>query len=407
MPTYRFRAVSATGAERLGDLEAPDLDRAAELVRDMGLVPVRIAPGATARSVSGSALTARFRRRPQLRDLILFTRQLETMLESGLPILTALETLHRQTANAELAAAIDRVRADVEQGSTLTEAVRRHPRCFSELYANLIHAGEEGGLLTPMLERLGVLLENEEETRQRIRSATFYPLIVVAELVLAFAVLLRFVLPKFANLFRNLNAELPLPTRILIGLSDLLDRQGFLLLAGIAVASVAFYLWCRTEAGRRRLDAWAFGAPVFGPLFQKIALARFARVLAALVAGGIPIVQALTIARGVAGNRLLEDEIDRMKDGVVAGHGLSEPIRDSRVVPPLVVQMISVGEETGSVDKVLGRVARFYDRDVDYAVRNLSTALEPALLVVLGGAVLFTALAVFLPLWNLMNAFRH
>ena len=172
-------------------------------------------------------------------------------------------------------------------------------------------------------------------------------------------------------------------------------------------ASVAFYLWCRTEAGRRRLDAWAFGAPVFGPLFQKIALARFARVLAALVAGGIPIVQALTIARGVAGNRLLEDEIDRMKDGVVAGHGLSEPIRDSRVVPPLVVQMISVGEETGSVDNVLGRVARFYDRDVDYAVRNLSTALEPALLVVLGGAVLFTALAVFLPLWNLMNAFRH
>ena len=405
MPTYKFRAVSASGAERLGDLEAPDLDRAADLVRGMGLTPVRIGPGAAAHSEE--SFFARFRRRPQLRDLILLTRQLETMLESGLPLLTALETLHRQTTHEELARAVDRVRADVEQGSTLTEAVRRHPRCFSELYANLIHAGEEGGLLTPMLERLGVLLENEEETRQRIRSATFYPLIVVAELVLAFGVLIRFVLPKFANLFRNLNAELPLPTRILIGVSDLLEHQGLLIVGGVAAAAVGFYFWARTEAGRRRIDAWAFGVPIFGPLFQKIALARFARVLGALVAGGIPIVQALAISRGVAGNRLLEEEIDRMRDGVVAGQGLSDPIRDSRVVPPLVVKMISVGEETGSVDKVLARVARFYDRDVDYAVRNLSTALEPALLIVLGGAVLFTALAVFLPLWNLMNAFRH
>jgi len=405
MPSYRFRAVSASGAERLGDLEAPDLDRAADLVRGMGLTPVRIAAGAPVRSTG--SLSARLRRRPQLRDLILFTRQLETMLESGLPLLTALETLHRQTTHPELARAVDRVRADVEQGSTLTDAVRRHPRCFSDLYASLIHAGEEGGLLTPMLERLGVLLENEEETLQRIRSATFYPLIVVAELVLAFGVLLRFVLPKFANLFRNLNAELPLPTRILVGTSDLLERHGLLLLGGAAVAAVCFHFWARTEAGRRQIDAWAFGVPIFGPLFQKIALARFSRVLGALVAGGIPIVQALAIARGVAGNRLLEEEIDRMRDGVVAGQGLSDPIQDSAVIPPLVVKMISVGEETGSVDKVLARVARFYDRDVDYAVRNLSTALEPALLIVLGGAVLFTALAVFLPLWNLMTAFRH
>ena len=405
MPTYRFRAVSATGAERLGDLEAPDVDRAADLVRGMGLTPIRIATGAVAEP--SESFAARFRRRPQLRDLILFTRQLETMLESGLPLLTALETLHRQTTNRELARAVDRVRADVEQGSTLTEAVRRHPRCFSELYANLVHAGEEGGLLTPMLERLGVLLENEEETRQRIRSATFYPLIVVAELVLAFGVLIRFVLPKFANLFRNLNAELPLPTRILIGVSDLLDHHGLLIMLAAGALGAGATFWSRTEAGRRRVDAWSFGVPIFGPLFQKIALARFSRVLGALIAGGIPIVQALAIARGVAGNRLLEDEIDRMRDGVVAGHGLSDPIRDSRVVPPLVVKMISVGEETGSVDKILARIARFYDRDVDYAVRNLSTALEPALLVVLGGAVLFTALAVFLPLWNLMNAFRH
>jgi type II secretory pathway component PulF len=405
MPSFRYRAVSSAGLAQQGLVEAPDLDRAVELVRTMGLTPVRMD------SQSGDAAEPRrfslLRKRVATRDLILFTRQLETMLEAGLPLLSALETLHEQTAHPELRLAIDRVRADVEQGGTLTDGLRRHPWCFPNLYANLVHAGEEGGMITSMLDRIASLLEYAEETEQRIRSATFYPLLIICELVLAFGVLVKFVLPRFASLFRNLNTELPLPTRVLIGTSDFVDRYWYLCLAVIGGLVVASVLWYRTEEARRRVDRFILTMPIFGEIFLKSIVSRFARVLAALVAGGIPIVQALEISRGALDNRVMEDEIDRMKEGLIAGQGLAEPLRASEIFPPLVTRMIAVGEETGAIDKMLLRVARYYDQDVDYTIKNLSTAIEPVLLLVLGVAVLFTALAVFLPLWNLMNAFRH
>jgi type II secretory pathway component PulF len=405
MPSFRYRAVSPAGLAQQGFVDAPDLDRAVDLVRTMGLTPVRM--DAQAREAAKPAGIQFLRKRVATRDLILFTRQLEAMLDSGLPILAALETLHQQTSQPELKDSIDRVRSDVEQGGSLTEAVSRHPRCFPALYVNLIHAGEEGGLITAMLDRIGSLLEYSEETEQRIRSATFYPMLIVCELVLAFGVLVKFVLPRFASLFRNLNTELPLPTRVLIGASDFVDHFWFLLLALAAGGVTAAVFWYRTEAGRRRVDHFILTAPIFGPIFLKIIVSRFARVLAALVAGGIPIVHALEIARGALDNRVMEEEIDRMKEGLIAGQGLAEPLKDSEIFPPLVVKMLAVGEETGSIDKMLLRAARYYDQDVDYTIKNLSTAIEPILLVVLGAAVLFTALAVFLPLWNLMNAFRH
>jgi MSHA biogenesis protein MshG len=403
MGAYRYRAVGAAGAARSGTIEAPDLDRAIDSVRGMGLVPVQIEPR-TAGSFPGASL---LRGRVPRRDLILFTRQLETMLEAGLPLLSVLEALHQQTVHPELRHAVDRVRADVERGSMLTEAMRRHPRCFPAVYVSLVHAGEEGGLLTAMLDRLGGLLEHEEETAHRIRSATFYPVLIVAELSLAFLVLVKFVLPRFASLFRNLNAELPLPTRILIAASDLFERDWPWLALGLGLAAVGAMAWSRTPEGRRCLDGLILRLPVVGPIFQMVALSRFSRVLAALTAGGIPIVQSLEISRGVVGNRVLEAEVDRMREGVVAGHGLTDPLRGRGVMPPILVKMLAVGEETGSIDKMLLRVARYYDRDIDYAVKNLSSTIEPALLVVLGGVVLFTALAVFLPLWNLMSAYRH
>ena len=407
MAVFEYRAVGAAGAARTGILEAPDLDRAIDQVRGMGLTPVTIEPqsaSGTARAWTRLALPPR---RPKPSELILFTRQLETMLEAGLPLLSALETLHDQATDASLKEAIDGVRSDVEQGSTLTEAMVRRPHCFPSLYAGLIHAGEEGGLLTPMLDRVGTILEYQEETRQRIRSATFYPLLVVAELLVAFVVLVKLVLPRFADLFRNLGADLPLPTRVLIAVSDGFERSWPALLALTALAVILGVLAVRTERGRKIRDSWILAMPVFGAIVRKVALARFARVLGALVESGIPIVQALGIARGVLGNRVLEMEIDRMREGLVEGRGLAEPLRGSRVMPPLVTKMLAVGEETGSIGPMLQRVARYYDRDVDYAVKNMSAALEPALLVVLGASVLFTALAVFLPLWNLMSAFRH
>ncbi len=406
MPAFRYRARNPAGAPHQGMLEAADLDHAIEMVRRLGLVPVRL------ETYEPEAPAERFRllrieKRVEPRDLILFTRQLETMLDSGLPLLSALEILHQQSTHPRLKAAIDRVRADVEQGSTLTEAMRKHPRVFPPLYANLIHAGEEGGLIVPMLDRLATLLESEAETEQRIRSATFYPILIIVELLLAFTVLLKFVLPRFASLFRKFGAELPLPTRILIGLSDATERYWLPGIVFLAAAAAAAVVWIRTPRGRRWVDRTLLSLPVLGPILLKASMSRVARVLSALIAGGTPIVQALTITRGVAGNRIIEEDLETMRTGVVAGTGLADSVRESRFFPPLVLKMMAVGEETGALDKMLLRVSRYYDQDVDYLVKNLSTAIEPVLLLILGAAVLFTALAVFLPLWNLMNVFRH
>jgi len=405
MAAFRYRARSLSGEAQTGLLEAPDLDQAVERIHSMGLVPVRLeaygAPQTRARTLPF------LDRKVTPRDLILFTRQLETMLDSGLPILSSLESLHSQTTHPKLKQAIDRVRSDVEQGSTLTEALRRQPECFPRIYVNLVFAGEEGGLLAQMLDRVASLLEYEAETDQRIRSATFYPTLIVSELGLAFLVLIKFVLPRFASLFRKFDTQLPLPTRVLIGLSDFFEHYWLAFLFVVVGSIAAAVVWSRTERGRVTIDRFVITVPIFGPIFMMTIMSRFSRVLSALLASGIPIVQALEIVRGVVGNKVIEAEIDKMRDGVVAGMGLAEPLRGSAYFPPLVVKMLAVGEETGAVDKMLLRVSRYYDQDVDYAVKNLSTAIEPVLLIILGAAVLFTALAVFLPLWNLMNVFRH
>lgn len=404
MPSYHYRAVAATGEARRGELEAPDLDAAIASVQGLGLTPIRLE---AKRAAAPRPRTIPFLAgRVGSRDLILFTRQLETMLEAGLPLVATLSLLRDQSANPILRDAVERVRSDVSQGSTLSEAVARHPRCFPELYVSLVHAGEESGLLTPMLDRIASILEYGEETEQRVRSATFYPMVIGIELVVAFLVLVKFVLPRFTSLFKGLGAQLPLPTRVLIGVSEVFEAHWLLIVAGAAAAAVGALLWVRTPAGRRRFDALLLRLPLFGVVIQKLVVSRFIRVLSALLTAGIPVVRALEISRGVAGNRVVEEEVDRMRDGVVAGQGLTDPLRGSRVFPPLVVEMVGVGEETGALDKMLARGAVYLDRDVDYSLKNLSTALEPILLAVLGGVILFTALAVFLPLWNLMNAFR-
>ena len=405
MPAFHYRAVAATGDARQGAIDATDLDAAILQIHAMGLTPIELS--AKAPAAPRSRALPLIGGKVGTRDLILFTRQLETMLDAGLPLVSALGMLHAQSTNPILRDAVDQIRSDISQGSTLTEAVSRHPRCFPELYASLIHAGEESGLLTEMLDRISSILEYSEETDQRLRSATFYPMVIGIELVVAFLVLVKFVLPRFASLFRGLGSELPLPTKILMGISDFFEVQWFLILFGVIAAVIGGILWSRTPAGRRRLDEIALAMPVFGIVVRKLVVSRFIRVLSALLAAGIPVVRALDIARGVLGNKVVEDEVDRMRDGVIAGQGLTDPVRGSKVIPPLVVEIIGVGEETGALDKMLARGAAYLDRDVDYALKNLSTALEPILLAILGGVILFTALAVFLPLWNLMNAFRN
>src|SRR5258706_11952532 len=357
MPAFGYRAMSPAGEAQQGLLDAPDLDQAVDRLHNMGLVPVRIEAQGTPKLNTDRIPFSR--KRVPTRDLIFVTRQLETMMDSGLPILSSLESLHAQATHPRLKPAIDHVRSDVEKGSTLTEAIRRQPDCFPRLYSNLVYAGEEGGLLAQMLDRVGTLLEYEAETEQRIRSATFYPILIITELLLAFLVLIKFVLPRFASLFRKFDTTLPLPTRVLIGVSDFFEKQWLLFLFVVTAAAITAVLRSRTEKGRLTIDRFIVTVPIFGPIFLMTIMSRFSSVLSALLASGIPIVQALDIVRGVVGNRIVEIEIDKMRDGVVAGMGLAEPLRGSKVIPPLVVKMLAVGEETGAVDKMLLPVSRY------------------------------------------------
>src|SRR5256886_5214264 len=349
MAAFRYRARSLSGEAQTGLLEAPDLDQAVERIHSMGLVPVRLeaygAPQTRARTLPF------LDRKVTPRDLILFTRQLETMLDSGLPILSSLESLHSQTTHPKLKQAIDRVRSDVEQGSTLTEALRRQPECFPRIYVNLVFAGEEGGLLAQMLDRVASLLEYEAETDQRIRSATFYPTLIVSELGLAFLVLIKFVLPRFASLFRKFDTQLPLPTRVLIGLSDFFEHYWLAFLFVVVGSIASAVVWSRTERGRVTIDRFVITVPIFGPIFMMTIMSRFSRVLSALLASGIPIVQALEIVRGVVGNKVIEAEIDKMRDGVVAGKGVGEERPAGASFPPPPGTKTAAGREARALDK--------------------------------------------------------
>jgi len=403
--TYEFRARERSGAFRAGVLEAGDEAEVLRLLEEQALLPVRVARVQAA--AAGAPRAGLFRRRARPKDLITYTRQLETLLESGISLTQSLGILADQTSSEPLRQATLRVQQAVEQGNSFAEALAREPAAFPQLYVDMLRAGEEGGVLVDMLERTATLLEQDAETAERIRSATFYPNLVLVELMLAFAVLVRFVLPRYAAFFRTLGADLPLPTRMMIRLSDFTGRYGAALVAAALLVAVGAVLYVRTPAGRARYHGVQIHLPIFGEIVLKSIMSRFARVLAALLRSGTPITAALDIARRTVHNVVVEREIAAMKEGILGGRGVTGTLRHSRVFPPLIVKMLAVGEETGSLDKMLNKVSTYYDRDVAYLVKNLATAIEPVLLVVMGLSVLFIALAVFLPMWSLMGAFRH
>ncbi|MBI5836058.1 MAG: type II secretion system F family protein [Candidatus Eisenbacteria bacterium] len=407
MPAYQYKARERGGEFRAGVLEAPDEAEALRLLEQQALLPVRIAPADAPRAAAGPKRPGFFRKRVKPKDLITYTRQLETLLESGISLTQSLAILADQTSCEPLRDATRRVQEAVEQGQSFAEALEAEPGVFPPLYVSMLRAGEEGGVMADMLERTATLLEQEAETNERIRSATFYPNLVIVELLLAFAVLVKFVLPRYAVFFRTLGADLPLPTRMMLAVSDVSQKYGAPILGGLIVAAVAAGFYVRTPAGRWHWHMLQIRMPIFGEIVLKSILSRFARILAALLNSGTPITTSLDIVRRTMQNVVLEKEVLQMRDGIISGQGVSGTMKDSRVFPPLVVKMLAVGEETGSLDKMLLKISSYYDRDVSSLVKNLATAIEPVLLVVMGVAVLFFALAVFMPMWNLMGAVRH
>jgi MSHA biogenesis protein MshG len=405
MPLFEYRARDHGGGLVTGSIESPRREDVALQLDHLGYIPVGIKEMGLKR---GSFLnTDLFNSKTISPDeLIVFTRQLHTLYSAGLSITYAFQALMDQTENAWFRGVIGQILASIEGGSSFSEAMERHPKVFDPLYINMIKAGEAGGILDMTLDRLAQMLEHAKETQERIRAATRYPKIVIISLLLAVIILMTFVIPQFVKLYSGFKVPLPIPTRILIGANNLFhDYWYFLLLIGAAgYWSVRTYI--KTESGRWNWDNQKIKLPVFGPIFLKTALSRFARVFGNLTRTGLPILQTLEMVSMVVGNVVIAKVVGDIRDSARRGKGLVEPMKGSRVFPPIVIQMMAIGEETGKVEEMLMKVSEYFDRDVEYAIKNLSASIEPILLACVGGMVLFLALAVFMPWWNLISVFK-
>lgn len=404
MPHYRYKARDKDGALHTGAMEARGKETVADQLSGQGFLPVLIEEQEQS-LLSGIDLNALFNKVTS-QDLIVFSRQLATLVNAGIPFLSSLGTIEKQSENPRLKAAIADIRRSVEGGASFSDALARHPGIFSKMYVSMIRAGETAGILDDILVRLAMLAEHDANTRSRVKTATRYPMIVVIAVGAAFAFLVSFVIPKFAAIFGRFKTELPMPTRVLIGINYAIQHYWYLIILGILLAVWLVIWYVNTSMGRWQWDRVKLRLPVFGMLFQKVALSRFARVFAAMQKSGISMMLTLDIAGETVGNVVIARAVQTMSDSLRDGKGLTAPMESSGLFPPLVVQMVAVGEETGKLDTMLSKVSDYYDTDVEYTLRNLSTLIEPVLLLFVGGMVLFLALGIFLPMWDLMSLFK-
>ena len=337
------------------------------------------------------------------KDLAIFTRQFSVMIDAGLPLVQCLEILGSQQENKTFAKILQQTRMDVEGGASLADAMRKHPKAFDDLYTNMIAAGEAGGILDTILKRLATYIEKNVKLKAQVKGAMVYPIAVISIAGIVIAVILWKVIPTFASMFAGLNAELPLPTRFVISLSRWFVRLlPFLVIGGI-LGVVAFKRYYATYGGRRVVDKMILQAPIFGTLMQKIAVARFCRTLTTLIASGVPILDGHEITARTAGNAIVEDAIMAVRKGVEGGLTVAQPLKETGVFPPMVVQMIGVGEQTGALDAMLTKIADFYEEEVDQAVANLLTLMEPVMILFLGITVGGIIIAMYLPLFDLIS----
>lgn len=400
---FQYKARDNFGKTVEGRLAAgTDLEVASQL-RQQNLTPLTIQPVG---SVTPAALMMRFRRL-KVADINAFTREFYTLIKAGLTTIAAFEVINEQDRNPLLKTIVDGLIKSIRGGSSISESLARFPKFFSPLYINMINAGETSGRLEEILERLLYIGEAEEKLRLRVQSALRYPMIVVVALVLAFLGLTNFIIPKFAQLFAKGGVELPLPTRILLGIHDFSAHYWWAVLLGVIVAVFAFLKIKATPKGKLLFDRIALKIPVFGSLILKAEMSRFARIMAILIQSGIPAIKALEISVGSAGNRVVADAIQKIRESVIGGSGMAQPMKDGGIFPPSVVRMIRVGEESGKIDELLLKISDYYDMQVEYMVTNLTVLIEPMLIVGLGIMVLGLALGMFLPMWNMIKIFQH
>ncbi|KPV40199.1 hypothetical protein AN478_08715 [Thiohalorhabdus denitrificans] len=405
MPTFRYRAQDAQGQTVIGTLEAESSRDAADRLSADNAVPLEIVKARGGEGADGAALRNRLlSRKVPLEALILFSRQMATLLRAGVPLLRALAGQVESVPNPRLGEVLQGVRETVEAGRTLADGLEQYPDVFPELFVHMVRVGEASGELAEAFERLAGYLEHEKDTRDRAKQALRYPAMVVVAIAVAMVILNVVVIPKFVGLFADLDTELPLPTRLLIGFSDFTRSQGWLV-ALLAIAGLlAFRRYIATEGGRRRWDRWKLRLPVVGDILYKLAMARFTRTFATTAASGVPVVEGLTVAGRAVGNRYVEEHVASMRAGVERGDSLHRAARREELFPLTVLQMIEVGEEAGAVDEMMDRVADYHEREADLRIDTLSSLIEPVLIAVIGAMVLVLALGVFLPMWDMARA---
>jgi len=402
MATFAFsgrtRAGENVSGERIGDtMDAVVAALKREQIQVTRIQPAQAKTGAVAgaRKLKAKSVPAK--------NLAVFTRQFSVMIDAGLPLVQCLEILGNQEEHKYFAQVILATRGDVEGGMSLAEAMKRHPKCFDALFCNMIAAGEAGGILDTILKRLATYIEKAVKLKAQVQSAMIYPVAVVVIACVVIGVILWKVIPTFASLFAGLGAELPLPTRIVIALSNNLVRFMPFIIVGIFATGWGFRTYYATEKGRRVIDAITLKMPILGPILRKIAVARFCRTLSTLMASGVPILDGLDITAKTSGNAIIEDAILTTRRSIERGETIAAPLKETGVFPGMVVQMIGVGEATGALDTMLGKIADFYEEEVDVAVEGLLTLLEPVMIAFLGGAVGGIVIAMYMPIFDLIS----
>ena len=396
MPVYIYSARTVTGDIQTGNVELPNREAVIGHLRRQRLIPVTVRE-------KPKEINLTFGRRVTMKEIVHFTRQFATMVNSGLPLVQCLDILAQQSENKFLARAIREVQADVESGATLADALKNHPKVFNELYVNMVAAGEAGGILDTVLLRLSVFLEKNEALVRKVKGAMIYPGVILSVAVIAITVLLVFVIPTFENMFASVDLTLPAPTRFVIFLSDMIQSYWWLLLISIVTGAWALRTYYKTSAGRLKIDRVLLRVPILGDLLRKTAVARFTRTLGTLLSAGVSILDGLEITAKTAGNRVIHDAVMRSRSSIAGGATIAEPLKESGVFPPMVTQMINVGEQTGTIDEMLDKIADFYDDEVDTAVETLLAAMEHLLGVFLGVVVGGMIVSMYLPIFDIIN----
>lgn len=400
MAVYIWEAKTGKGEKRSGELEAPDETTVRVQLRRLQLTPTKIKK--KPKDLLGNVKFLK----PKVtqKDLVVFTRQLSTMIDAGLPLIQGLDILAKQQINKTFKDVLTDIKTNVETGSTFADSLARHDKIFDSLFSKMVAAGELGGILDVILNRLAMYMEKVMKLKKKVKSALTYPLVVLCIAVLVVAIILIFVIPVFQKMFADFGQALPAPTQIVINLSDFFKKNIIFMIAGLIAFVFAFRRFYATDKGRKWVDSLVLRLPVFGPLVRKVAVAKFTRTLGTLISSGVPILESLNIVAGTAGNKVIEEAILKVRVNISEGRPIAEPLMETGVFPNMVVQMITVGETTGALDAMLGKIADFYDDEVDAAVDALTSMIEPFMMVFLGGTIGGLVIAMYLPIFKMAAA---